>query len=587
MSENADASLLCQDVETGSGAASINREAPQTSTLTCNLDFHVDCKLKDGSTGKLKLLDQVVTRFSPGTCTAVMGPSGAGKTTLLNSLCGRASYGTVSGAILENGCELDPDEFKQRFTYVPQDDILWAALTPRQLLDYTAQLRFNEPPEARCARVDSVLAALGLSHRADVLIGDVDNPSLSGGQRKRVSIAVELLADRPVLFLDEPTSGLDSSSAHEVCQLLCNLAKTQNKTIVCTIHQPTFASLCCFSNLLVLAKGQVVYDQCPLQLNDYMRQLGAACPVHQNPIDYFMEQISSGTSAIDWALEWKSNVTHPHQDGQFQPTPTGKSYAISRINQTAVLLKRSFHLWFYDPTMLRAVLPPQLLIHLVMGLSFFQPGYTQTLANGVFLLTAETFMANMMTTLVVIPAEKVVVKREYSNGTYSLSSYWLSRVIQAIVSIVGVNTIVLPITYFLMGLPTEVATYGAVWLATGLVAATAAVLALLIGCSVPSAQVAVQRVPGPVILVMLYTGLLIPKSDMKDWFVWIYHINVLQYGYKLIMYAICSGHGDDAEQILDYLSIKHDELRLAWIVMVGALSAIMFAGYYLAKRNFA
>lgn len=116
-------------------------------------------------------------------------------------------------------------------------------------------------PEAeRVARVDEVIKQLGLSERADVMVGDELHPSLSGGQRKRVSIAMELLADRPVMFVDEPTSGLDSVTASEVVQLLCQLAEQYQKTVVCTIHQPTWDMLQHFHQLLVLAKGQVVYS---------------------------------------------------------------------------------------------------------------------------------------------------------------------------------------------------------------------------------------------------------------------------------------------------------------------------------------
>jgi len=163
----------------------------------CNLDCHINFHIKDAH-----ILQDVKAQFQAGKCTALMGPSGAGKTSLLNVLCGRAKYGEVTGEVLANGTRIEPAFFKQQLTYVPQNDVLWSALTVRQLLMYTAQLRLAISDEERAARVEEVMSQLNLLERADVMVGDDLNPSLSGGQRKRVSIAMELLADRPVLFVD-------------------------------------------------------------------------------------------------------------------------------------------------------------------------------------------------------------------------------------------------------------------------------------------------------------------------------------------------------------------------------------------------
>ena len=165
-----------------------------------------------------QILFEVSASFHPGTATAIMGPSGAGKTTLLNCICGHAIHGAVEpvDSICENGATLVPEDFRNRLSYVPQEECLWSVLTPQELLTYVAQLRFSETQQDTNDRVKAVLKTVGMWERKDVVIGSVLEVGLSGGQRKRVSIAMELIADRPVLLLDEPTSGLDSCTAGEV-----------------------------------------------------------------------------------------------------------------------------------------------------------------------------------------------------------------------------------------------------------------------------------------------------------------------------------------------------------------------------------
>merc|ERR1712086_159092 len=164
-----------------------------------------------------------------------------------------------------------------------------------------------------------------------------------------------------------PTSGLDSVTAHEVCELVCGLAKQHHKTIICTIHQPTFATLQCFSKLLVLAKGRVVYDGPPDGIIDYMTLHKHPAPGHVNPIDHFFDLISLGTTpeikeatAITWATSWQQQPTVSPR--RTIPSSSSESSAdpISKTAQTWYLLKRALYLWIVDPSKFRACLAPQL-----------------------------------------------------------------------------------------------------------------------------------------------------------------------------------------------------------------------------------
>jgi len=237
-----------------------------------------------------RILKDVNLRFKAGVLTAVMGPSGAGKTTLLNLLIGNAG-GRIKGQVEVNGRALNKvaKVFKKLYTFVPQDDSLLASLSPRETLMFAARLRL---PMAmanteKCRRVNCVLDELSLTRCADQRIGDVDRRGISGGERKRASIALELLVNPSLLFVDEPTSGLDSKMAEDVVLTLSRLAQ-QGRTLICTIHQPSYKIFRLFDRLVLLSLGHVVYNGKIEDVEAYFSSIGYDCPRGENPIDFFM-----------------------------------------------------------------------------------------------------------------------------------------------------------------------------------------------------------------------------------------------------------------------------------------------------------
>ncbi len=184
-----------------------------------------------------------------------MGPAGAGKTTLLKALNGYTR--PVEGSVLFNGYNLYHyyDRFRQQMGYVPQDDIVHPQLTVRQALYFSARLRTDLTAAEIDARTEKVLRDLGIPDKIDTVIGSPERKTLSGGQRKRVNIALELITDTPLLFLDEPTSGLSSYDAESVVDLLKDLSKS-GKTVITTIHQPSLKVYKQFDDLLMVSRDK-------------------------------------------------------------------------------------------------------------------------------------------------------------------------------------------------------------------------------------------------------------------------------------------------------------------------------------------
>eukprot|EP00943_MAST-04B_sp_MAST-4B-sp1_P001251 g1251.t1 len=236
------------------------------------------------------VLKGVSGKFEHSQLIAVMGPSGAGKSTFLNTICGRAFYGTPTGEVLMNGVDDTIRNHQSEVGFVPQDDTVFETLTVYENFMFSVALR--QPDKSEMERqlvVEDVIQLLELDHVQDVVVGSVDKRGISGGQRKRVNIGLELVADPSILFLDEPTSGLDSTSAKIVMSALKDLANL-GMTVIAVIHQPRYSIFALFDHLLLLGKGgKTVYSGPTLFAETYFNSIGFKCPSTENVADFLMD----------------------------------------------------------------------------------------------------------------------------------------------------------------------------------------------------------------------------------------------------------------------------------------------------------
>ncbi|CAE7532001.1 ABCG2, partial [Symbiodinium necroappetens] len=229
-----------------------------------------------------------------------------------NVLTGRAQhYGDVSGLLKANG-EAIPEGVESNLKtrnsagFVPQDDVMHTELTVYENVYFAARLRLppNTPLAGFSERVNTVLHDVGIWHVKDTVVGNADVRGISGGQRKRTSIAMELVGQPSVLFLDEPTSGLDAAAAHSIVKLLCGRSR-QHCTTVAVIHQPRWQTLEFFDNVVLLATGgYLVYSGPVAGCVDYFEKvLEAPIPSMANPADIFLDFIDSSSSERDETLQ--------------------------------------------------------------------------------------------------------------------------------------------------------------------------------------------------------------------------------------------------------------------------------------------
>ncbi|KAK6587845.1 hypothetical protein RS030_81156 [Cryptosporidium xiaoi] len=260
-----------------------------------------------------KILSGVNFIAEPKSLTAILGPSGCGKTSLLNILSGRLSTRgnkLVSGSIFINGRKVTPNELKTRCCYIMQNEISVPYLTVEETLLYSAEMRlpFLSSKERR-DKVRILLKDLGLVHCMHKIVGSDKVRSISGGERRRVMLGVELVSDPNIIFIDEPTSGLDAFMAFQILQLLIKLAKT-GRTIICTIHQPRTQIFQGFDEVILLSKGEVVYHGPSKSSVDYFTSIGYPIPSNYNPTDYYLDLLVPRSNVDKFADKRSHSISH-------------------------------------------------------------------------------------------------------------------------------------------------------------------------------------------------------------------------------------------------------------------------------------
>ncbi|PIA51909.1 hypothetical protein AQUCO_01000048v1 [Aquilegia coerulea] len=220
-----------------------------------------------------------------------MGPSGAGKSTFLDGLAGRIASGSLMGRVSLDGMEMSPSFIKRISAYIMQDDRLFPMLTVYETLMFAADFRLGSISVSdKRQRVEKLIEQLGLSTTRNTYIGDEGTRGVSGGERRRVSIGVDIIHGPSLLFLDEPTSGLDSTSAHSVIEKVQDIARS-GSTVILTIHQPSSRIQTLLDHLIILARGQLMFQGSPKDVTHHLGRMGRKVPKGENSIEYLIDVI--------------------------------------------------------------------------------------------------------------------------------------------------------------------------------------------------------------------------------------------------------------------------------------------------------
>ncbi|KAF9956319.1 hypothetical protein BGZ65_002825, partial [Modicella reniformis] len=286
---------------TDNGASSAQGQRPTLRrkitkvSQTFDIEFeHLGLTLSNGTS----ILQNVSGVLKTGRACAIMGPSGSGKTTLISMLTSKVQKD--EGRVLINGQEEDLSHYRKLIGFVPQDDIMLRELTVHDILLHSAYMRLpaklTRPQMTE--KVLEIVDFLGLNSVMDSAVGDAEKRGISGGQRKRVNIGMELVTDPSILFLDEPTSGLDSSTSGDVCRLLKAIAHKKGLTVAAVIHSPSPMAFEQFDDILLLGHGgRVVYHGPRTEAPKYFEAIGFPIPKDCSPSDFYMDVISNNVKS--------------------------------------------------------------------------------------------------------------------------------------------------------------------------------------------------------------------------------------------------------------------------------------------------
>ncbi|XP_011701969.1 PREDICTED: ATP-binding cassette sub-family G member 1 [Wasmannia auropunctata] len=382
--------------------------------------------------------------FKAAELTAIMGPSGAGKSTLLNILTG-FQQGRLTGTIeyISGEGSQNWNRYKKQSCYIQQTDNLYGLFTVQESMMLVSYLKI-----ANCATkifrqllIDNILDMLKLS-----TVKDTKVDRLSGGQKKRLSIALELIDNPPILFLDEPTTGLDSSSSLQCISVLQTLARS-GRTVICTIHQPSAAIYQLFDYIYLVADGQCLYAGRPDNTVSYFKQQGFQCPQYHNPADYILEvanreygdynnQLIAAAKKYCQREETPLKVRLMREASFYDEKTKLMMDPPSELTKFKILLYRGALIVYRDWTVSHIKIILHFLVAILLGLLFEHSGEdaSKSISNlGFLFITGVYFIyTSMMPAVLKFPLELNILKKERFNNWYQLRTYYIATLVIAL-----------------------------------------------------------------------------------------------------------------------------------------------------------
>uniref|UniRef100_A0A0D3F5W6 ABC transporter domain-containing protein n=1 Tax=Oryza barthii TaxID=65489 RepID=A0A0D3F5W6_9ORYZ len=597
-----------------------------------DVNYYVDTPVEMREQGykerKLQLLHNITGAFQPGVLSALMGVTGAGKTTLLDVLAGRKTGGVIEGDIRVGGYPKIQQTFARISGYCEQTDVHSPQITVEESVAYSAWLRLPTEVDSKTRRefVDEVIQTIELDDIRDALVGLPGVSGLSTEQRKRLTIAVELVSNPSVIFMDEPTSGLDARAAAIVMRAVKNVADT-GRTVVCTIHQPSIEIFEAFDELMLMKRGGELIYAGPLGLHScnvihYFETIPGVPKIkdNYNPSTWMLEVTCASMEAqlgVDFAQIYRESTMCKDKDALVKSLSkpalgTSDLHFPTRFPQKfreqlkACIWKQFLSYWRSPSYNLVRILFITISC-IVFGVLFWQQGDINHINDqqGLFTIlgcmygtTLFTGINNCQSVIPFVSIERSVVYRERFAGMYSPWAYSLAQVAMEIPYVLVQILLIMFIAYPMIGYAWTAAKF--FWFMYTIACTLLYFLyfGMMIVSLTPNIQVASILASMFYTLQNLMSGFIVPAPQIPRWWIWLYYTSPLSWTLNVFF---TTQFGDEHEKeisvfgetksvaafIKDYFGFRHDLLPLAAIIlaMFPILFAILF-GLSISKLNF-
>lgn len=504
-----------------------------------------------GNRTQKRVIHGVTTSFLPGTVSALMGPSGSGKTSLLTVVAGFVDTSHVSGDLLVNGEKTQVG--KKLVGIVFQDDMMLPALTAFETVKFAADLRMPRrcTDAERTEACDAILHELGLSHVRNQLVGGAARRGVSGGERKRLAVGVELVTRPALLLMDEPTSGLDAAAALSLMRTLKALA-SRGQTVVSAIHQPRTTVFDSFDHLVLMSKGHALFDGAPDRCVPHLEGLGLglALPPRTNPADWLMDVIAADESLGDdnrklpagWGNKnGKENAATVDEVDEVidEGARSSEREGASIWRQLTVLTVRE------DKSRrgqnLTAINAAQMLVMAILTAMFWwrMPDDTDAFVMERFSILFFCIIAQsnavVFACVNTFAKERQLMIRENAKGMYHPLPFFLAKTASD-----TVNTLVMPclyatVTYWCVGLKQTAEAYFVFITAFALCILVAQSLGLALSCAIPDVQVSLIVAPMVILMLMILGGFYVTFSNMPVFIRWLSWCSQARFGFTAMV----------------------------------------------------
>lgn len=585
---------------------------------------NITCSLSDKSSKSVRfLLNNVSGEAKPGRLLAIMGPSGSGKTTLLNVLAGQITASPrlhLSGLLEVNGRPSSSEAFK--FAYVRQEDLFFSQLTVRETLSIAAELQLHNitSVKERDEYVNDLLFKIGLVSVADTNVGDAKVRGISGGEKKRLALACELMASPSVIFVDEPTTGLDAFQAEKVMETLQQLVQ-DGHTVICSIHQPRGSVYGKFDDIILLTNGALVYagparDK-PLE---YFSKFGYSCPEHVNPAEFLADLISTDYSSaesvyssqkrIDALVEafaqQTSEILYASPLSRKTGSKKGKKFSSKTIKnkgnwwrQFKLLLRRAWMQASRDGPTNKVRARMSIASALIFGSVFWRMGRSQTSIQdrmGLLQVAAiNTAMAALTKTVSVFPKERAIVDRERSKGSYSLGPYLLAKLIAEIPVGAAFPLMFGTVLYPMARLHPTLSRFGKFCGIVTVESFAASAMGLTVGAMVPTTEAAMALGPSLMTVFIVFGGYYVNEENTPIVFRWLPRVSLIRWAFQGLCINEFTGlefdhqqhsfHTQTGEQALERFSLGGIRIRNTMTAQTRILLFWYCTTYLLLEKN--